>query len=63
MTLDEAIQHAIDVANNNSCQECADEHRQLARWLIKLKIYERRESKQLYPIYPINQLGIKKHSI
>lgn len=34
MTLDEAIEHALFVAETNSCPECAEEHRQLAEWLI-----------------------------
>ena len=34
MTLDEAIDHAREVADG--CGECADEHRQLAEWLEEL---------------------------
>jgi hypothetical protein len=60
MTIDEAIQHAIEVAKSNTCPECAEQHKQLARWLIKLKIYELKEEHKSYPIYPINELG--KHS-
>lgn len=42
MTLDEAIQHAKDVAQNEKCDkscnlECAKEHEQLANWLEELK--------------------------
>lgn len=52
MTLDEAIKHAIEVAEENQaivdscdyygenmakCEECAAEHRQLATWLKELK--------------------------
>lgn len=47
MTLDEAIQHAEEVAEEHtnynryggfeSCDECAKEHRQLANWLKELK--------------------------
>jgi len=53
MTLDEAIKHAIEVAEKNeseanfgfgnvcidrsSCLECAKEHKQLATWLKELK--------------------------
>lgn len=36
MTLDEAIQHCYDVANKG-CDECAEEHLQLAKWLEELK--------------------------
>ena len=55
MTLDEAIQHARDKANEQnyyasfergkhiqSCKKCAEEHEQLARWLEELK--DRRET-------------------
>lgn len=47
MTLDEAIKHAEEVAEEHtkynfyggyeSCDECAKEHRQLAEWLEELK--------------------------
>lgn len=39
MTLEEAIKHARDVAENNSgvCEECVQEHKQLAEWLEELK--------------------------
>lgn len=39
MTLDEAIKHAEEVANDMElcCKECAEEHRQLAEWLKELK--------------------------
>lgn len=41
MTLDEAIIHCEDVANDRAgCSEdCAEEHRQLAEWLKELKAY------------------------
>ena len=41
MTLDEAIEHAEWCAEN-SCGECADEHRQLAEWLRELKDLRRK---------------------
>lgn len=47
MTIDEAIKHAEEVAEEHtkyniyggfeSCDECAEEHRQLAEWLRELK--------------------------
>lgn len=37
MTLDEAIAHALEVANSE-CSSCAEEHRQLAEWLIELRL-------------------------
>ena len=40
MTLDEAIKHAQEIANNG-CDQCAKDHQQLADWLIELK--QRRE--------------------
>lgn len=36
MTLVEAIAHADDVANTCEDSKCAEEHRQLARWLVEL---------------------------
>lgn len=36
MTIDEAIEHA-EWCVENSCGECADDHRQLAEWLRELK--------------------------
>lgn len=41
MTLDEAIKHAEDTANTRSdlCEECREEHRQLAEWLKELEQY------------------------
>lgn len=52
MTIDEAIEHARDKANEQnyyasfergkhiqSCKKCAEEHEQLARWLEELKKY------------------------
>lgn len=38
MTLDEAISHAMNRANQD-CSECAKEHKQLADWLMELKGY------------------------
>ena len=53
MTIDEAIKHCEEVAEENeknaksinniykkSCLECASEHRQLAKWLKDLKEYK-----------------------
>ena len=37
MTLDEAIQHAKEVASQCTNQECSLEHMQLAKWLEELK--------------------------
>ena len=52
MTLDEAIRHCEEVAEEKEqeakeahvlsgmdCMECAEEHRQLAEWLKELKTY------------------------
>lgn len=36
MTLDEAIEHALEVSKSK-CGECAKEHAQLALWLLELK--------------------------
>lgn len=53
MTIDEAIKHCEEVAE--SCErgnpkkrgkaKCAEEHRQLAEWLKKLKAYEEAKEK------------------
>lgn len=54
MTLDEAIKHCEEVANDKAdlactlwdskekarCEECANEHKQLAEWLKELKAYK-----------------------
>jgi hypothetical protein len=45
MTLDDAIQHAKEVASQCSNQECSLEHMQLAKWLEELK--QRRERDEL----------------
>ena len=55
MTLDEAIKHAEEVAEEHtkynfyggyeSCDEIAEEHRQLAEWLKELKAYKDFEDK------------------
>lgn len=38
MTLEEAIEHAKQVAGNETtCLECRNEHEQLAAWLLELK--------------------------
>ena len=52
MTIDEAIQHCKEVANEEKskllkvgdeyiCSECGKEHKQLAEWLEELKDYRR----------------------
>lgn len=58
LTLDEAIKHCEEVAEQNDkiantfdysiktksdCKECASEHRQLAEWLKELKAYRKAE--------------------
>lgn len=47
MTLDEAIKHCEHVAEEKICQECADDHRQLAEWLRELK---NKQSEKVIPI-------------
>ena len=38
MTLDEAIEHALEKSqDNNLCEECRDNHKQLYIWLSELK--------------------------
>ena len=44
MTIDEAIEHARDVAINGKCSiECKEQHEQLAEWLEELKEWRKRE--------------------
>ena len=43
MTLDEAIEHAKEVACSCKNEECAADHRQLANWLRELKEYRAAE--------------------
>jgi hypothetical protein len=38
MTINEAIEHSLEVANQTTtCTECKNEHKQLAEWLLELK--------------------------
>lgn len=37
MTLKEAISHARDVASSTTCEACAQDHLQLAKWLEELE--------------------------
>ena len=37
MTIDEAIRHCLNVAETCTVKACAEEHRQLAEWLMELK--------------------------
>jgi hypothetical protein len=46
MTLDEAIQHANEVASTCSNKECGLDHAQLAMWLEELKQRRMRDSKE-----------------
>ena len=39
MSLDEAIEHCVDVFESTDCDDCALEHLQLADWLTELKEY------------------------
>lgn len=46
MTLDKAIQHALDIAASDAtCTECRKEHEQLAAWLQELKKYRKEREK------------------
>ena len=46
MTLEEAIIHCEDVANDRAgcCEDCAEEHRQLAEWLKELRAYRQMDT-------------------
>ena len=41
MNLDEAIKHALEVANEASCDKCRSEHLQLVAWLQELQRYRK----------------------
>jgi len=41
MTLDEAIEHCEEVANQCSNKECSNDHIQLAKWLKELRNYKK----------------------
>lgn len=43
MTIEDAIKHAEEVAQESRCRACADEHRQLAKWLKELKRLRERQ--------------------
>ena len=54
MTLDEAINHCLERANQD-CSSCADEHLQLAEWLIELK--DLRKNAQVVDKQEVNNYG------
>lgn len=43
MTLDEAIKHAEEKAEEIECKKCANEHKQLSEWLKELKKYRKQK--------------------
>jgi hypothetical protein len=43
MTLDEAIQHCKEKAEQHPCDECGRDHEQLGKWLEELREYRMRE--------------------
>ena len=45
MTIDEAIQHCEEKAQELGCTECAQEHYQLAGWLRELKFRRKQQLK------------------
>ena len=45
MTLEEAIKHAFEVANEASCDKCRSRHLQLAAWLQELQKYRKERVK------------------
>ena len=54
ITLDEAIKHAEEVANDpEQCFQCTEEHRKLAEWLKELK--ELREQKRPHGEWKCNR--------
>lgn len=53
MTLDEAIKHCEDVAEDRCgcAEDCVNEHRQLAEWLKELKAYREADTPQTEDAY------------
>ena len=49
MTLDEAIQHAQEIADKG-CDQCAKDHQQLAEWLTELKNRRKEDINIVKPI-------------
>ena len=45
LSIDEAIRHAEDKAQELGCTECAQEHYQLAGWLRELKFRRKQQLK------------------
>ncbi len=43
MTLEEAITHALEVADRQGCTACGENHRQLASWLEELRERRKRD--------------------
>ena len=76
MTLDEAIKHARDKANEQkyyasfergkhiqSCKKCAEEHEQLAEWLEELKEYRDLEEQGKLILFPKYVYFIKDNKV
>jgi len=47
MNLQEAINHANEVAETCDNKECANEHKQLADWLTELSEFKRKQAEQV----------------
>lgn len=61
MTLDEAINHAKKVYENQSvCEDCREEHKQLAEWLEELKRNKDKEC-EISAIKMFEELGYECH--
>ena len=41
MTLEQAVEHAIEIAGEVECTKCRSEHLQLAAWLQELQKYKK----------------------
>lgn len=60
MTLDEAIAHAKELSESQSvCEDCREEHKQLATWLEELKQYKDKEYKMNAELM-FTELGFRK---
>lgn len=63
MTLDEAIEHATQIADSYKdtvpdC-DCARDHRQLAEWLKKVRVYERVKKRSVSMIRKLKEENAK----
>lgn len=62
MTLDEAIEHAKEVADTCKNKQCANDHRQLQNWLEEYKELQDRMLEISREITGVNKTGFEEGS-